>query len=162
VVEGFTASGITGIGRGQGGFEGAKVGSDSFDGIGIGLFITCKQAGHLGAGFSVLRAANEPPERVDVEPGADTFEVGSGFGTDEGRPRIRDGMAGGAVQFGEEDETALAEESVVVLREVKLVEGIDVRMVERWSFQRVCLSHAAEASEQQQAGAGKKSASNGG
>ena len=77
-----------------------------------------------------MRAADEAPEGVDIEAGADTGEIGSGFGADEGRPGGGGSVAGGAVEFGEEDEAALGEEGVVVFGEVELVEGGDVGVVE--------------------------------
>ena len=99
--------------------------------------IAGEEAGHLGAGFAMLGAADEAPESVDIETGTDAGEVRAGFGADEGGPGGGGGVAGGAVELGEEDEAALGEEGVVVFGEVELVEGENVRVVERRGFERV-------------------------
>lgn len=163
VVEDFSSGGIARR-WGWGLFaifgEAGEVSGDGFDGVGVGFFVASEEAGHLGAGFAVLRAADESPEGIDVEPGADTGEVGAGFGTDEGIPRGRGGMAGGTIEFSQEEKAALGEEGVVVFWEVKLVEGIDVGMVQRGCLEGVRRGGGAEEKEQRQREKGKKSVAN--
>lgn len=74
VVEDFSSGGIPwrwGWGLVASCGEAGEVSGDGFDGVGVGFFVTGKEAGHLGAGFAVLGAADESPEGIDVEPGAD-------------------------------------------------------------------------------------------
>ena len=162
MVEGFPPFGIAGGRCGKVCGEGAEVSGDGFDGVGIGLGVAGEEAGHLGAGFAVLRAADESPEGIHVESGTDVGEVGAWFGADELGPGFWDGVARRAVEFGEENQASLGEEGVVVFGEVKLVEGVNVRMIERWGFEGVCVDRTGDQGEQCQRDADRKSAANGG